>query len=113
MTNYIHEQKEISYTVWDNGAASNDTRTMRLSYYAREYENEWGYHAVGNDKAALVNIVAYGIGIIKTESGALEEEYIAGVTGDAAAAREIVKLLADNCVTPCGLADVLSDILDE
>jgi len=54
---------------------------------------------------------AYGVGVKKFEDGVCEDAYFNAVTCNAEDAASLIKLLADNSVTPCCLRDVLEDLL--
>jgi hypothetical protein len=54
---------------------------------------------------------SYGVRVAKIEDGQLEDKTIDNVTHDRKLAQDIIKLLADNSVTPISLRDVLEDIV--
>jgi len=81
---------------------------MRLDYFLHEgdYEPE-AYSGDCDDMAEQVKV--YGIEVKKTEADSSESEYVADFTTNEGLAMKMLRLLADNHVTPCCLRDVLDD----
>ena len=111
-TMYLHDHKVVKYSSWNDGSVNDLERIMRLDYYV--YENEILCDSVkpGCDPAPGVNVITYGISVKKTEGDGVEEKYIENVTCDEAWSRDILRLLADNIVTPCCLDDMLEEIIN-
>jgi len=100
------------------GALRVGEKVMELDYYLYETGRKQGKYANANDAYRcdggeaddFSGAVTYGITIAKTEDEYTEDKHIEAVTGDIIKAEEILRLLADNLVTPCSLRDVLEDI---
>ena len=116
---YQHEHRIVKYPVWERGSEIIEDKTMRLDYYVYESDVDWEFRAIGGKNAARFNVVSYGIGVTETALNekyeiaypcAFEDKLVSDVTHDYAKARDIIKMLADNCVTPCSLQDALEDI---
>ena len=112
MTMYQHEHREVKYPVWTKGSDENTEKTMRLDYYIYESDVDWEFRLIGSENAARFNVISYGIGVTETGigDGVFEEKIANDVTHDAEKALSILRLLADNCVTPCCLTDALEEI---
>ena len=113
-----HNLSEVAETMYAAGDFSEPKcmlfdrfeRLMRLDYYLYESECEWEFRAIGSKNVTHFNISSYGVAITKTESDAFEEKLIPNMTNDHHRAREILQLLADNCVTPFCLQEILEDL---
>ena len=112
-----HECRNAPYQLLNEEQSDSAKRVMRLDYCLHEsefdtvrnselYSDSW-------DTSLQGHVISYGIGITKTDEDSLEEIYIGDVTSDGEKAQKILRLLADNLVTPCGLRDVLEDICTE
>ena len=115
----LHEHRDAGYSRLCDEPAGGAERIMRLDYYVCESEYDAACPATGEGADFFAGVITYGFKITKTETGAragetspanYEESYIADVTGDIQKAKGLLRILADNRVTPCCLRDVLEDI---
>ena len=121
----LHEHRDAGYSRLCDEPAGGAERLMRLDYYVCESEYGAVYTIAGEDAGLYAGAITYGVKITKTETvlsaggtnpanpanpANYEESYIADVTGDIQKAKGLLRLLADNRVTPCCLRDVLEDI---
>lgn len=84
--------------------ASGIKHPIKLEYYKR----------INEDEIFELNKAKYGVSIIKTEyvnnQVKVEEKCIKYLTNDEKRANYLLTTLKDNCVTPVGLEDVISDL---
>ena len=106
----LHEHRDIGYSLLKDDPSDDAERIMKLDYIICESGREQGLPVAGEDAAIYAAGASYGVKITKTETGVQEEKFIGNVTCSIEKAGEILRLLADNCVTPCCLREVLEEI---
>jgi hypothetical protein len=106
---YLQEHREITPAYDDPAQAS---KKITLDYYLMENEVGYEIYNSGKARAETVRGAGYGIRITKAEGAAFEEISAPDITVEQTRARRLIRLLADNDVTPCGLPDVLEELLE-
>ena len=100
---YLHERKEVDCSIYENSKPD----TMTLEYYVLE---EDGGCAARQEAAGFG--ARYGLMVVMNGSQApLESRALRDVTPDAAEARRYARILAEHYVTPCGMLDVMEDLV--
>lgn len=116
----MNNNMEAEYFSGDGKSADGGAKRMKLSYYLLESAPDMGspVASAGPDSARGEPppggaVKTYGVSIKKTEGEAVEETYVGDITSDAEKAYALMRLLAENLVTPCCLRDVVEDICAE
>ena len=117
----LREHRDVRFITADNEPDFNGVTFMRLNYYIHESECEPELLDDNNDPEVwgrgmpygFTAIKSFGIGVSKTQESNFEEKYVGDVTTNKSKAREIIRMLAENHVTPCCLRDALEDIIVE
>ena len=102
---YLHERKEVDYSYCENS----EPNKLNLEYYVLEEEGG-GMPTPG----ALGRGARYGLMVVMGNSSSpLESRSLRDVTPIEAEARRYARILADHYVTPCGMMDVIEDLVAE
>ena len=106
LVKYLHERKEVNYSLSENNRPS----TLTLEYYVLEEESGG---IAGMDSKDRVDIGArYGVMVVMNDNHAsTESRSLRDVTYCEAEARDYARILADHYVTPCGMLDVMEDLV--
>lgn len=90
-----------------------DQKTLEVSGIKHPMKLEY-YKRINEDEFFELNKAKYGVSIIKTEYDnnkvRTEEKCIKYLTNDEKRANYLLTTLKENCVTPVGLEDVISDL---
>ena len=103
LVKYLHERKEI-----DNSQNTGcKPSKLTLEYYVLEEEGDGMTSYISAESCAH-----YGVMVVLNDSLASPEtKFLRDVTPYEAEARKYARILAENCVTPCGLLDVMEDLV--
>jgi len=110
ITMCLHERRDAGYSMLNDSRTGGSERIMKLDYFICESIHPPDYATAGEDAASHAGIASYGVKVTRTEPEEFEEASAGDVTCDFERAKEILRLLADNCVTPCCLREALEDI---
>ena len=110
ITTCLHEYRYAGYLCEEEKSANNAKRLMKLDYYLHESEYSPGAESEPQEPGFWSDEISYGFRVTKTEVDAFEEARVEYVTVGYDKAKELLRILAENKVTPCCLCDVLEDI---